>query len=61
MKKIDVVLMNDAVEVIKEEKQLSYNEGFADGYKQAISEVNNAVKVVYCKGCEKNGTKGENT
>ena len=43
-KKIDVVLMSDAVEMIKEEKQLSYNDGFADGYKQAISEVNKQLE-----------------
>ena len=43
-KKIDVVLMKDAVEMIKEEKQISYNEGFADGYKQAIREVNKQLE-----------------
>ena len=52
VKKIDVVLMNDAVELIKEEKLLEYNKGFTDGYQQAISEVNNMERVVRCKDCK---------
>ena len=38
--------------ILKEKQQLEYNQGFTDGYQQAISEVNNMERVVRCKDCK---------